>query len=130
MSTGKATGFANRVLNNYFGGPTLARPAIQWFQAVSTVPTASTAGTPLLGRIAVANDPSHFPPASGGSLTNGATLGLGSTSGMTLPPMLGGEFWDAQTGGQRSMWGSMASTDISDRAAVNFPAGSLTLSEA
>lgn len=131
MSGGKDDGFANRTLDNYLGGVTLARPSNLYFQATSTIPTAATPGTPLLSRVAIPNDSVHFPAASSQTKTNGLAVDLGSTAGMLgLSHIVGFELYDAASGGLRSYFGTVTSTDLSDAADSAFAPGALTITEA
>lgn len=124
---GVTTTFANRELDNYLGGPTLARPATVYIQLCTSAPSAAAAGTAVLARVAVTNNSTNWPASSSGSKSNGTTIAFGSTAGATYSNVVGWEVWDALTGGNRSFYGAISSTSISDRSAVNFPAGSFVI---
>lgn len=127
MTAALDAAFANKLVNTYFGGPTVARPPILWAQLCSTLGTATVKGTPILARIAVPNDSTHFPAATGGATTNGTDLLFGSTAGQTLSPTLSVEYYDAPSGGLRSAISSISSQDVSDHSQVRIAAGTLSI---
>jgi hypothetical protein len=98
----KSTYLSNHLLDHLLGGPDFARPATVYVALFTSAPGAGGGGTEVSGgsyaRVAVTNNATNFPAASGASKSNAtaitfpaATAGWGSVSHYGL--------FDALTGG-------------------------------
>lgn len=84
---------------------------------------------PNIGRLAVPNDATNWPAASGGVKTNGLKLNFGDTTGNpTWPDATYVSIWDSAAGGNMWDFGQFASPlVVGDRVEVSILAGALTI---
>lgn len=120
----------NRILDLILGGTALTPPATFYAQLHSSSPTDTGTGgaTIAIPRVAIPNNPTNFPAASGGSKTNGLKWNWGSTAGQTtLLDATHVSLWDALTGGNMWKWGALDSPlPTADREEVNILPGGAT----
>jgi hypothetical protein len=123
---------ANNMLDVRFGGVASSAPATYYVGLSTTAPT--NTGTNVTepsggayARVAVTNDTTNFPAASGRAKSNGtvvtyptATADWGTLTHFVL--------YDAATGGSMRAWGALATPQaVASGATADFPVGSLTI---
>lgn len=120
-----ATAFKNALLDHGFGGPDYTRLATVYvglFEAGTEVSGGSYA------RVAVTNNATNFPAASGGVKTTGADITFPTPSaGWGTPDAT--RFYDASSGGNLLATGTLTAplnTIVAGNSVV-LPAGSITL---
>jgi len=83
MSGFKGTGTCNATLDAWLGSTTLG-PATAYCAAFTSAPTAAGGGTEVSGgsyaRVAITNNSTNFPNASGASKNNGTAIDFGTAS--------------------------------------------------
>lgn len=136
MASGKTDACENVTLDAWFGSAVLGPATWHMALVITTAPTDSAAGPEPVGngyaRIAITNNATNFPAASGGSKTNGATITSAVSTG-AWGTIIAVEFYDAATGGNRRFY---ADIDLANQQNINaanqqwsIPAGSLTITE-
>jgi hypothetical protein len=127
------TTMENLNLDAWFGGVALSVPGIYYAALSTTTPT--EAGTnftePASGayaRVAVTNNLTNFPSASGGSKTNGTAISFTeSTASWGTITHIG--FYNQLTGGTLYFWEALpVSKAVAANVTVYFSAGALTIS--
>lgn len=130
MASGKSTSIANAVLDFMLGS---GSPATLYIAGFTTTPTAAGGGTEVTGgsyaRVAVTNNSTNFPAASGASKSNGtaftfpqATADQGLWKGMGI--------FDAASGGNlRAFADLVTNRQIYSGDTPSFAAGSLVFTE-
>lgn len=123
---------ANNMLDVRFGAAASTAPATYYVALSTTAPT--NTGTNVTepsggayARVAVTNNATNFPAASGRAKSNGtvvtfptATASWGTISHFAL--------YDAATGGTMRAWGALTTAQaVASGAIADFPAGSLTI---
>lgn len=129
MSGGAATYYGNALLDLL--GPGFTPPATVYFALYAVAPTDTAAGTefdgvtePGYGRVAVTNNATNFPSASAAAKTIGLNVVFptnSSASAWTAAVAWG--LFDASTGGNRMIWGTMNSLSCAPSAAITIPSG-------
>jgi len=123
----------NLLLDSWFGAVALTPPATFYVALSTTTPT--EAGTnftePASGayaRVAVTNNLTNFPSASGGSKTNGTAISfVESTASWGTITHIG--FYNQLTGGTLYFWEALpVSKAVAANVTVYFSAGALTIS--
>jgi hypothetical protein len=129
MSGGAATYWGNKILDLL--GPGVTPPATVYFGLYSTLPTDTTAGTefdgttePGYARVAVTNNATNFPAASSATKSLGLNVVFPTnSSGSPWAAAIGWGLWDASTGGNRLIWGTMNSLACPAGQAITIPTG-------
>jgi hypothetical protein len=122
-----------KVLDHLYGA-TIYTPPATWYVAVfTTAPTDSGGGTEVTGgsyaRVAVTNNTTNFPAASGGSKSNGTQVNY-VTPTADWGIIVAFALFDAVTGGNMGPWGAVSpSKTVQNGDPTYFPAGSLTFTE-
>ncbi len=118
----------NKVLDHVFGATTYTPPATLYMAATTSAPTDSAGGTEPSGnnysRLAVTNNTTNFPNASGGAKSNGTVFTWATASG-SWGNIIGVDIYDASSGGNRLGYSDVASTAIGANDALTIPAGDL-----
>lgn len=121
----------NKVLDHIFGGGDYTRPGTIYVALFTAAPTDAGGGTEATftgyARVAVTNNATNFPAATGGSKSNGAEI--------IFPQCTGGSntlthfaLFDAATAGNMLGWGALtASLAVSAGITVKFPVGDLDI---
>lgn len=130
MSGGAATYYGNAILDLL--GQGFTPPANVYFGLYTTAPTDTTSGTemdstaePGYARVAVVNNATNFPNASGAAKSLGTNVVFPTNSGggpWTAAVAWG--IWDASTAGNRLIWGLMSSLACPAGQAITIPSGS------
>lgn len=120
----------NELLDHVFGAAAYTAPATLYMAAFTSTPNDAGGGTEVSGgsyaRVAVTNNATNFPAASGGSKTNGtvidwpeATASWGSIVGIAI--------YDASSGGNQLGWSDTSSTTINSGDTLRLQANDLTI---
>lgn len=134
----KSTYLANAILDEILGATNWTPPATVYLGLYSTAPTGyGTGGTeftsgaePGYARLAVTNNATNFPAASGGSKSTGV--------GQTFATNSGGSAWanavafgifDASSGGNLLGYGPMTPLACAVASAITIPSGSVIWTE-
>jgi hypothetical protein len=134
MAGSKSNYLENALLDHVFGGGDYARPATLYI-ALFTVSPGETgiAGTEVSGgsyqRLAVTNNPTNFPAASGGSKSNGTTFTF-VTATASWGTVAAFAVMDDPTSGNELYYGDISTPkliDVGDTA--KFNPGDLSFSE-
>lgn len=129
MSGGAATYYGNAILDLL--GQGFTPPATVYFALYSGAPTDTTAGTELTAgtapgyaRVAVTNNATNFPNASGASKNLGLNVVFPTnSSGSPWPAAVAWGLFDASTAGNRLIWGTMNSLACPAGQAITIPSG-------
>lgn len=129
----KSNYLENALLDHMLGGPDYTRPATVYFALYTTGPTDAGGGTEVSGgnysRVAVTNNATNFPAASGGSKSNGTAIIFPTPSGSWGTVTHWGVF-DASSGGNLLRYGALTVTKTVDPGdQVSFPPGDLVCTE-
>lgn len=104
----------NKVLDEVFGGTAFAAPATIYVGLFTVAPTDAGGGTEVgtgtwtnYARVAVTNNTTNFPNASGGAKSNGTAISYGAatTSGPVTVVAMG--LFDALTSGNLLAWADL-----------------------
>jgi len=107
----------NELLDHVFGGADFARPATLYVALYTVAPTDAGGGTEVgtvtwtnYARVAVTNNATNFPAASGGAKSNGAAIAwsAATTSGDVVVVAVG--ILDANTGGNLLAWADLTTS--------------------
>lgn len=120
----------NELLDHWLGGAAFTAPATVYVALFTAAPSDSGGGTEVSGgsyaRVAVTNNATEWPAASGGAKSNANTIsfptptaGWGTATHFAL--------YDASTSGNLLAWSALdASKTINSGDTVRFSAGALT----
>lgn len=105
----------NAILDHIFGGGDFTRDATLYARLMTTDPTDAAAGTQVstgvwtnYAPVAITNNATNFPAASGGAKANGTKIDFGTAAITGGPPViLGVELWTASSGGTRRAWAEL-----------------------
>lgn len=130
----KTTYWANKALDLIFGAQAFTAPVTLYAALTTTVPTMTVAGTEVAytgyARVAITNNLTNFPSAVAGAKANGTAITWpvlpAATGARTI---VGVEFWDAASAGNRIGYGLPVSRTITDGDVYNVAAGQLVISE-
>lgn len=129
----KSNYLEDRLLDHQLGGPDYVRPATVHVALYTTAPTDAGGGVEVSGgnysRVAVTNNSTNFPAASGGTKSNGTVVSFPIPSaGWGLVTHFG--LFDAASGGNLLRWGALTIPKTIDPGdLVNFPPGELDCTE-
>lgn len=128
---GSATDFLeNELLDHVFGAAAYTAPATLYFAATTTAPTDSAGGTEPVGngyaRVAVTNNATNFPAASGGAKSNGTVIEWATATG-SWGSIIGIDIYDAASGGNRLGYADVTSTAIGLNDKLTIPVGDLDI---
>lgn len=120
------------LLDHVFGNAAYSAPATLYVALYTATPSDSGGGTEVSGnayaRVAVTNNATNFPAASGGSKANGTaiTFPQATPSGWGVVTQFG--IFDASTSGNLLAWGDLtASKTVDALDTVSFAIGALTI---
>lgn len=107
----------NKTLDHILGGGDYSRPATVYLALFTAAPTESGGGTEVSGgsyaRLAITNNSTNFPAASGGSKSNGTAITLGPASA-GWGTVSHWAIFDASTGGNMLYFGACGSAKAID----------------
>lgn len=115
------------ILDHVFGAASYSAPATLYFALFTATPSDAGGGTEATGgsyaRVAVTNNATNFPAASGGAKSNGTAITFPTASAAWGTVVAMGVF-DASSGGNLLAWAALTtSKTISGGDTPSFPAG-------
>ena len=136
MAGSKSNDLENKLLDHALGGGDYTRPATVYAalwttgNALTDASTGSSTGEASYtgyARVAITNNATNFPAASGGAKSNGTAITFGTNTGgsQTIVSLA---FIDAASAGNIMFWGDTTSTVIGtgDNPKVNIAGAALT----
>lgn len=133
----KSDDLEDKLLDGRYGGPAYSLPGTVYVALYTAAPSDAGGGTEVgtadwsdYARVAVVNNGTNFPSASGGSKSNGVAIDFGTATIVGSPPTVShfGTF-DALAGNLMD-WGALTTPkQIDDGDPVSFPIGALTFTE-
>ena len=123
----------NKVLDHVLGGGDYTRPATVYVALYTSAPTDSGGGTEVSGgsyaRVAVTNNATNWPAASGGSKANGTAITFPEATANWGTVVAFGLF-DAANGGNLLYWGELLQNQaVNSGSIAGFAIGALTIRE-
>jgi len=133
MAGSKSDYLENALLDHQLGGPDYTRPATVYVALYTVAPTDAGGGTEVSGgsyaRVAVTNNATNWPAASGGAKSNGTEITFAEATADWGTVVAFGIF-DAVTGGNLMDWADLtASKAIDSGDTAKFAVGELDLTE-
>jgi hypothetical protein len=133
MPSGKGTYWANKALDEALGGVDFTPPPTLYIALYTAAPSAGGGGTEVSGgsyaRVAVTNDLTHWPSASGGSKSNALTITF-PTATADWGTVVAVAIMDASSGGNELYFGSLTQSKVvSNGDTAQFAASALTVTE-
>jgi hypothetical protein len=130
---GKSDYLENKVLDLLLGNVSYTVPSTVYIALYTSAPTDAGGGTEVSGggysRVAVTNNTTNFPSASGGSKSNGTTITF-PTATADWGTVVAVGIFDASTSGNLLFWANLTtSKTIQNGDTAQFAAGSLTFTE-
>lgn len=121
----------NEILDHIFGAAAWTAPATLYVAALTTSPTDAGGGTEVSGgnyaRVAVTNNLTNFPAASGGSKSNGTAITF-PTASASWGSVTHVGIYDATSGGNLLGYAALSLAKTVDNGdTLQFAAGALTL---
>lgn len=135
MAGSKTNYLEDKLLDHVLGGGDYTRPATVYFALFTVAPGESGGGTECSGggyaRVAVTNDATNWPAASGGSKSNGLVVSFPVLTG-SIGTVAGFGIFDASSGGNLLYYyeipsGDQKSYDANDVPVI--PVGAITITE-
>lgn len=132
----KSNYLENEILDHILGGADFSRPGTVyvglWAATLSDASTGSTAGQPVgnnYARVAVTNNGTNWPAASGGAKANGAAITFPQASG-SWGTVTDFAICDAATDGNILYWGTLGTPNaIGSGDTPSFAIGELDITE-
>lgn len=133
MAGSKSDYLENQILDHVLGGGDYTRPATVYVALYTVAPTDSGGGTEVSGgsyaRVAVTNNATNWPAASGGSKANGTAIAFPEATADWGTVLAWGIF-DAASGGNLLYYGTLAANKtISTGDTASFAASDLVIRE-
>jgi hypothetical protein len=132
---GKSDFLEGKILDHMLGGPDYVRPATVYVALFTVAPTADagTGGTEVsvgaYARVAVTNDATNFPAATGGVKSNGTVITF-PTATAPWGTIVAFGIYDAASAGNLLFWNVVtANKVITTNDIAQFPIGSLVFTE-
>jgi hypothetical protein len=131
---GKSDDLENKILDHIYGGPDYTRLGTVHVALFTAAPSDSGGGTEVSGgsyaRVAVTNNATNFPAASGGAKSNGTAITFPAPTA-NWGVILAFAIMSAATGGVILHWGLITPNKTVNNGdpAPSFAAGDLDLSE-
>ena len=133
MAGSKSDYLENVLLDEVLGGADYTPPATVYLALFTAAPSDSGGGTEVSGggytRVAVTNNSTNFPAASGGSKSNGVDMTFPQATA-DWGTVVAFAIFDASTAGNMLYWGDLTtSKTINDGDTAKFAAGDITITE-
>jgi len=133
MAGSKSDYLELELLDHVLGAATYTPPVTVYVALYTVAPTDAGGGTEVTGagyaRVAVTNNATNWPAASGGSKSNGTAIQFPSAGG-SWGTAVAFAILDAASGGNFLYWGDLTTPmAISDGHNPEFPAGDITITE-
>jgi len=133
MAGSKSNYLENAILDHVLGASVYSAPATVYVALYTTAPTDAGGGTEVSGgsyaRVAVTNNATNWPAASGGSKSNGTDIIFPTASG-SWGTVAAFAILDASSGGNFMYWADLdTSKAIGSTDVAKFATSSLTITE-
>jgi hypothetical protein len=134
MEGNKSDYLENKQLDHVYGGGDYTRPATVYLALFTVIPVdTGSGGTEVNGinyvRFAITNNATNFPPASGGTKSNGTVLTF-PTAGGTWGTIVAFGLYDASSSGNLLHYGKLTSSKlVGINETVSFDVGALVITE-
>ena len=134
MAGSKSDYLENKLLDHVLGGGDYSRPATVYVALYTVAPTDAGGGTEVSGgsyaRVAVTNNATNWPAASGGAKSNGTEIAF-PTATADWGTVVAFAILDAASGGNFLYWADLtASKTVSNGDTASFAVGELDVTEA
>lgn len=134
MAGGKADYLENKLLDYILSAAAFSSPATVYVALYSVTPSDAGGGTELTGnayaRVAVTNNATNWPAASGGSKSNGTAITFPTATPADWLTAVAFAILDNSVGGNFLYWGPISPTHtVLNTETGQFPAGTLTITE-
>lgn len=132
MAGSKSDYLENKMLDLVLGGQAYTPPASLYFGLFTASPSDAGGGTEVSGngyaRVAVTNNLTNFPAASGGSKQNAAAVTWPTATGSWGVVVAVG-IYDASSAGNLLYWTTISSKTVDSNDTVSIPVNNLTVTE-
>ena len=133
MAGSKSDYLENKLLDHVLGNVAYTAPTTVYVALYTVAPADSGGGTEVSGggyaRVAVANNSTNWPAASGGSKSNGVDITF-PTATADWGTVVAFGIFDASTGGNLLYWATLTtSKSVLNGDTAKFSAGSITITE-
>lgn len=133
MAGSKADFLENKLLDHVLGAATYTPPVTVYVAAYTVAPSDSGAGTEVTGgayaRVAVTNNLTNWPAASGGAKSNGIAITF-PTATANWGTVVAFSIMDDPTAGNRLYWGDLTvSKAVNSGDTASFAVGDLDVTE-
>ncbi len=133
MTGSKSDYLENELLDHVLGGGDYSRPATVHVALYTVAPTDVGGGTEVSGgsyaRVAVTNNATNWPAASGGAKANGAEIEF-PTASADWGTVVAFAILDAESDGNFLYWGDLtANKDVDNGDTARFAVGELDITE-
>ena len=133
MAGSKSDYLEDVLLDEVLGGADYTPPATVYLALFTAAPSDSGGGTEVSGggytRVAVTNNSTNWPAASGGSKSNGVDMTFPQATA-DWGTVVAFAIFDASTAGNMLYWGDLTtSKTINDGDTAKFAAGDITITE-
>lgn len=133
MAGSKSNYLENALLDHVYGGGNYTRPGTVYIALFTAAPSDSGGGTEVSGgsyaRLAVTNDATNWPAASGGLKSNG-TLFTFVTASASWGTVVAFGIFDASSAGNLLNWGDLTVSKLIDTGdTAKFNIGEIDLTE-
>lgn len=133
MAGSKSNFLENEILDHVLGNAAYAAPATVYVALFSVAPTDAGGGTELSGngyaRVAVTNNATNWPAASGGAKSNGTAIAFPQATAAWTQAVAFGIF-DASSAGNLLYWGDLTTPrTVALGSTASFAVGDLDITE-
>jgi hypothetical protein len=133
MAGSKSDYLENKLLDHVLGNTAYTAPTTVYIALYTVAPTDSGGGTEVSGgsyaRVAITNNTTNFPAASGGSKSNGTDITF-PTATADWGTVVAFGIFDLSTGGNLLYWATLTtSKSILNGDTAKFTAGNITITE-
>jgi len=133
MAGSKSDFLENELLDHVLGGGDYSRPATVYVALFTVAPSDSGGGTEVSGgsyaRVAVTNNATNWPAASGGAKSNGTEIAFPEATA-SWGTVVAFAIFDAETGGNMLYWADLTtSKSIDSGDTAKFAVGDLDITE-
>jgi len=133
MAGSKSDYLENKVLDHVLGGGDYTRPATVYVALYTAAPSDAGGGTEVSGgsyaRVAVTNNSTNFPAASGGAKSNGTEITF-ETATASWGTVVAFGIFDAATAGNLLLWADLTTNKTIDSGdTAKFAVGDLDYTE-
>lgn len=133
MAGSKSDYLENQILDHILGGPDYTRPATVYIALFTAAPNDAGGGTEVTGgdyaRVAVTNNATQWPAASGGGKANGEDITF-PTATASWGTVVAFAIFDDPTAGNMLFWSTLSvNKTITTGDSAKFAAGDIAITE-